>query len=203
MKVTVSFSKVLSQKVNISNISIDVYTYRDVLEACQNLLPEIKSIIKKRTFVSLVCNDRIVQPYELDFKISSDKITIVPTVGGGVATSFDSLGNLNIFYGASKTFSNEQQNLTGINRRIADSSLFGQAQTAFDISQRRTNRADGTIEGNEDPTTGFGSLTITSVYGQPIPLHFGLVRTGGAVINSYIKHIQRGGVDTVRVSDYV
>ena len=32
---------------------------------------------------------------------------------------------------------------------------------------------------------------------QSIPMHFGLVRTSGVLINQHIKHIQRGGVDTV------
>jgi molybdopterin converting factor small subunit len=203
MRVTVLFSKVLTDKIGLSSIDVDISTYRDVLEACQNLLPSIKKVIRKRTVLSLVCNDKIIQPYELDFKISSTKVTLVPTVAGGISSSFDSLGNLNIFYGANKAYSTEQQTLSGINRRIVDSSLFGQSQTAFDIIQRKNSRADGTLEGNGDPTTGFGALNITSIYGQSIPLHFGLVRTSGSVINSYVKHVQRGEADTVRVSDYV
>ena len=39
--------------------------------------------------------------------------------------------------------------------------------------------------------------------GQAIPLHFGLVRTSGAVISQQVKHIQRGGIDRVRVADYL
>ena len=203
MRVTVLFSKVLANKIGLSTIDIDISTYRDVLEACQNLIPSIKKVIRKRTIISLVCGERVIQPYELDFKISATEVMLVPTVAGGISSSFDSLGNLNIFYGTNKAYSNEQQALSGINRRIVDSSLFGQSQTAFDIIQRRNNRADGTLEGNGDPSTGFGALNISSIYGQSIPLHFGLVRTSGSVINSYIKHVQRGEADTVKVSDYV
>ena len=203
MKVTVRFSQVLSKKLQVEDIVIDVNSYRDVIEACQNLIPGIKKVIQKRLVLALVCAGKVVKQEELDFKISSTDLIIVPSVAGGATSSFDSLGNLNIFYGASKAYSTEEMGLSGLNRRILDSSLFGQAETAFDVSQRKSSRDDGTLEGNEDPTTGFGTLNIVSVYGQPIPLHFGMVRVGGAVINSYIKHIQRGGVDSVRVSDYV
>lgn len=203
MRVTVQLSSLLAKRLKIDEIIIDAVTYRDVLDACKNLLPGVTDIIKKRTAVSLVCKDKCISLQELDFKVSDDILRLVPTVSGGVAGSFDSLGNLNIFYGASKAYSTEEMSITGVNRRIIDSSLFGQSETAFDTAQRRSARQDGTLEGNEDPTTGFGSINLTSVYGQPIPLNFGLVRVGGAVINSYIKHIQRGSVDSVRVSDYV
>ena len=203
MRVTVKFSSILADRLKISELVVDATTYRDIIDACQNLLPGIRDIVKKRTVVSLVCNDKCVQLGELDFRISSECVTLVPSVAGGIASSFDSLGNLNIFYGASKAYSTEQMSISGLSRRIIDSSLFGQSETAFDISQRRSARDDGTLEGNEDPTTGFGSLNITSIYGQPIPLNFGLVRVSGAVINSYIKHIQRGSIDSVKVSDYV
>lgn len=203
MKVTVNFTNNLAKKIGTKSITIDASTYRDIVSACQNLLPHIKSVVKNRTILSMICKDRIVSTNELDFKVSESVVTIVPAVAGGAATSFDSLGNLDIFYGATKAYSNEEIFLTGLNRRIIDSSLYGQAKTAFDISQRAAAREDGTYEGNEDPSTGFGTLNISSIYGQPIPLHFGLVRASGAVINSYIKHIQRGSIDSVSVSDYV
>lgn len=203
MRVTVQFIKALQKKLGINSFEIDVSSYRDIVSACQTLIPSTLQFVNKSSCISLVCNGKTISPSELDFKVSDSKVYIVPSISGGSLTSFDSLGNLNIFYGASKAYSNEEVGLSGINRRIIDSSLFGQAQTAFDVAQRRTLRQDGTLEGSEDPTTGFGSLNITSAYGQPIPLNFGLVRVGGSVINSYIKHIQRGTVDSVRVTDYV
>lgn len=203
MKVTVQFTKSLIKKLQLDCLTVEAESYRDIIEACKVLVPGLKNLLNSRILLSLVCEDKAITCSELDFKISSSQVFIVPAVCGGATTSFDSLGNLNIFYGASKAFSSEEMLITGFNRRVIDSSLFGQAQTAFDISQRKTLREDGVLEGSEDPTTGFGSLNITSAYGQPIPLHFGLVRVSGAVINSYVKHIQRGSTDSVRVSDYV
>lgn len=203
MRVIVQFTKALKKRLSTENLSVEVYSYRDVIEACKVLVPGMKTILDDKIVLSLVCDNQVIRCYELDFKVKSSSIFIVPAVCGGATTSFDSLGNLNIFYGTTKAFSSEEMLISGLNRRIVDSSLFGQAQTAFDISQRKSLREDGTLEGSEDPTTGFGSLNITSAYGQSVPLHFGLVRVGGAVVNSYIKHIQRGSADSVRVADYV
>ena len=103
------------------------------------------------------------------------------------------------FYGATTALSNQELAFTGLNKRILESSLFGQAKTAFDTAQRKAI----TGEGAGDPSTGFGALSLTSISGQYVPIHFGYVRTSGAIINQYIKHVQRGAVDDVQVSKYV
>lgn len=206
MKVTVKFSKLLQKYTQRSSIEISVSSYRDILSACLNLLPVFRENFYSQKLyksLTLVDNDKYVRNFELDFSPKSNAVWLVPTISGGVASSFDSLGNLSIFYGASSPVSTQEVALRGIDKRIRDSALFGQAATAFDISQRRANRDSGVLDNSEDPTRGFGSLAPMSAAGQNIPLHFGLVRTSGVIISQYIKHIQRGGIDTIRVADYL
>lgn len=192
MKVTLHFDPAL----DVDGCSIDADTYADIVSACRNIL--CYDIINNKQIIFMICNDKIITNDIIDFKIADSNIFIVPAISGG--TAIDSVGNLTAFYGSGSV---EMASISSLNRRILDSSLYGKATIAFDIAQRKTRRANGELEGNEDPSTGFGSISITSAYGQPIPLHFGLVRTAGAVINYYIKHIQRGAVDSVRVSDFV
>ncbi len=207
MKITLIPSKLLIKKANIPvALSIDVDTYRDILSALINLFPNMATILdirKKRNNIAILDNGRLIRDFELDFSPRSDTLHIVPLISGGLATGFDSLGNLSLFYGSSSAISNQAVALSGLNKRILESSLYGQSQTAFDTAARASNRASGLQEGTDDPTTGFGSLALTSAAGQNIPLNFGLVRTSGAVISSYIKHIQRGNIDTVKVTDYI
>jgi predicted phage tail protein len=206
MKVTVKFSKTLQKVIKQSEIVIDVHSYRDVLSACLNLIPAFRSNLfssKLYSQITLVDSDRYIRNFELDFKPRSNTIYLIPTISGGVATGFDSLGNLNVFYGSSTAVSNQALALRGLDRRIRDSVLFGRASTAFDVAQRRPNRLNGILENSEDPTKGFGGLATMDAAGKSIPLHFGLVRTSGVLISQHIKHIQRGGIDTVRVADYL
>lgn len=178
-------------------ITLEVHTYEDIVSFIKNQYTHIISKIKN---IFIIDSGKIITSDMLKFKVRGD-ITIGPMISGGVG--FDSLGNLNVFYGTSSTISNQAVALTGLAKRVTESSLFGQGQTAFDIAQRRTNRANGSLENIEDPTTGFGSIASTSGFGLPVALHFGMVRTSGAVINTYVKHIQRGGLDNIRVVDYL
>lgn len=178
-------------------ITLEVHTYEDVVSFIKN---QYSNIISKIKNIFIIDSGKIITSDMLKFKVRGD-ITIGPMISGGVG--FDSLGNLNVFYGTSSTISNQAVALTGLAKRVTESSLFGQGQTAFDIAQRRTNRANGSLENIEDPTTGFGSIASTSGFGLPVALHFGMVRTSGAVINTYVKHIQRGGLDNIRVVDYL
>ena len=205
-KITVHFSKLLSDRVGLSKICIDVYCYRDIISACLNLLPAFKSAYVSLNLskqLTLIDNNKIIDAYQLDFIPRSCDVYLVPTVSGGISSIFDSLGNLSAFYGEGLTYSNQLLDYSVMARRIRDSSLFGKAETAFDVAQRKSNRDSGALDNVEDPTTGFGSLGTMVAKGQSIPMHFGLVRTSGVLINQHIKHIQRGGVDTVKVSDYV
>jgi predicted phage tail protein len=195
MKVTVNLSSILN---NISELTLDINTYRDIVSALVNLMPDIRN----RQIV-LVDGDSIIYKDKLEFSPKTDTIHVVPLIAGGLSSSFDSLGNLTMFYGSGTVIGNQELALTGLDRRIIESSLYGKAQTAFDIAQRASDRESGITEGTDDPTTGFGTLTITSVKGQHIPLHFGLVRTSGALINQNVRHIQRGNVDNVKVSQYI
>ncbi len=201
MKITVLFKDALKDILNIDKISIDVFSYRDIISAIINLIPQSKQLIN--TNVLILDADKLVNKHELDFRPRSDTIYIVPAISGGNVSGFDSLGNLTQFYGTSTAIGNQELALTGVTRRVVESSLYGKAQTAFDVSQRAANRDSNLEEDTNDPTTGFGSLNLTSINGQNVPLIFGRVRTSGAVISQYIKHIQRGGIDIVRVSDYV
>lgn len=199
MKITLNFLPPISNIVNTNSFSIQADTYEDILSAIRAMFP---SVISKYKNIFILDSDRLVTNELLKFKIKSDSIFVGPLISGG-ANGFDDLGNLSILYGTNSTLSNQAVALTGLAKRVTESSLFGQGQTAFDVAQRRNNRASGVLEGNEDPTTGFGSIASTSGLGLSVPLHFGLVRTSGAVVNTYVKHIQRGGIDNIRVVDYV
>ncbi len=179
------------------SMSLDVDTYEDVLSFLKSQYFKMVSSIKN---IFIVDSGKLITSDMLKFSVKGN-ITVGPMISGGVG--FDSLGNLNVFYGTSSTLSNQAVALTGLAKRVTESSLFGQGQTAFDVAQRKTNRANGSLENIEDPTTGFGSISSTSGFGLPVSLHFGMVRTSGAVINTYIKHIQRGGIDNIRVVDYL
>lgn len=195
MKITL---KILNPAAKIDTINVDVDSYDDVISLLRNQYGNIISVFKN-IFI-LDSNGRLITTDLLKFKVKGDLI-VGPMILGG--SGFDSLGNLNVFYGSSSTVSNQAVALTGLAKRVTESSLFGQAQTAFDIAQRRTNRANGSLENIDDPTTGFGSIAATSGAGLPVALHFGMVRTSGAIINTYVKHIQRGGIDNIRVVDYL
>jgi hypothetical protein len=199
MKVTLRFLKPISKITGLDDISIDADTYEDIVSAIKSMH---SNILKQYKNIFILDSDRLITSDIIKFRIKSEVLVIGPVISGG-ASSFDDLGNLNIFYGTNSTLSNQAVALTGLAKRVTESSLFGQGQTAFDVAQRRTNRADGLLEGNEDPTTGFGSIASTSGLGMSVPLHFGLVRTSGAIINTYVKHIQRGGIDNIRVIDYL
>lgn len=195
MKVTLILNKIF----NNDNIILEADTYRDIVSALLNIFPSTLAFKK----ISIIDGDRLVTSQLLDFSPKNSVIHIQPQICGGLNSGFDSLGNLFQFYGTTTAVSTEAMALTGLNKRILDSSLFGKSQTAFDVSQRASNRDTNVKEDTNDPTTGFGSLNVTSIKGQQVPLHFGLVRTSGAIINQYIKHIQRGGIDKVSVVDYV
>lgn len=200
MKTTLKFASSIKKQIDVSDFEIDVDCYGDVVSAIKAMFPAILSIFKQ---ITIIDGNKIITKDILDFKIRNSYITILPLISGGATAGFDSLGNLNIFYGTSSTISNQAVALTGLAKRVTESSLFGQGQTAFDVAQRKVNRANGSLENVEDPTTGFGSIGSTSGLGLPVSLHYGLVRTSGAVINTYIKHIQRGGIDNIRVVDYI
>ncbi len=199
MKVTLQFLAPIASKLGVDSFDMYADTYEDVLSAIKAMFPSVISSYKN---IFIIDSDRFVTADLLKFGVKSDKLLVGPLIAGG-ANGFDDLGNLSILYGTNSTLSNQAVALTGLARRVTESSLFGQGQTAFDVAQRRINRSTGTLEGNEDPTTGFGSLASTSGLGLSVPLHFGLVRTSGSVINTYVKHMQRGGIDNIRVVDYV
>lgn len=195
MKITLTILPPIAK--SLTKLTVDVSDYEDIVSLIKN---QFSSAVSQLLNIFIIDSGRLITSDTLKFKVKGDTV-VGPVIGGGLG--FDSLGNLNIFYGTSSTLSNQAVALTGLAKRVTESSLFGQGQTAFDVAQRRTNRANGTLENADDPTTGFGSIASTSGLGLPVSLHFGMVRTSGAVINSYVKHIQRGGVDNIRVIDYL
>jgi hypothetical protein len=199
MKTTLKLLPPIDSLSGTSSFELEAETYEDVVSALKNLFPTAIRNVKN---LFIVDGERTITSDLLKFPVRGDCLVVGPLITGS-NVGMDSLGNLRILYGSNSTLSNQAVALTGLAKRVTDSSLFGKSQTAFDISQRRINRADATLEGTDDPTTGFGSLASTSKIGAPVPLHFGLVRTSGSVINTFIKHIQRGGVDSIRVEDYI
>jgi hypothetical protein len=198
MKVTVSFSKAFEKAIEVTSIELIAETYRDIVSAVINLLPNIKL-----ESIFIICGDRLINRNELDFKVKHSNIFISPGIFGGNVSGFDSLGNLIQFYGTTTAIGTQEMALTGITRRVVESSLFGKSKTAYDTAQRAANREAGLQENVDDPSTGFGSLTLTSINGQNVPIIFGRVRTAGVVIGQNVKHIQRGGVDNIKVKDYI
>lgn len=198
MKVTVLFSKAFEKAIEVPSIELTAETYRDIVSAIINLLPSVKL-----ENIFMICGDKLISRNELDFKIKHQNVFIAPGIFGGNVTGFDSLGNLTQFYGTSTAIGNQEMALTGITRRIVESSLFGKSKTAYDTAQRAANREAGLQENVDDPSTGFGSLNLTSINGQNVPLIFGRVRTAGVVIGQNVKHIQRGGIDNIKVQDYI
>jgi hypothetical protein len=199
MNITLHFAKPIAKLAGISSTILEVETYHEITSVMKNLFPSTLLAFKH---IAIVDGSRIITKEQLSFPVKSNSLYVLPLISGG-ATGFDSLGNLNILYGSSSSISNQAVALTGLAKRITESSLFGQGQTAFDVAQRKINRADGALENVDDPTTGFGSIGSTSGIGLSVPLHFGMVRTSGAIINNYVKHLQRGGIDNIRVIDYI
>jgi hypothetical protein len=138
------------------SIEITVDSYRDVISACLNLLPGFRNSyfsLNLHKQLTIVDNSKVISTYELDFSPRSSDLYIVPTVSGGINSTFDSLGNLSVFYGEGLSYSNQVLDYNMLSRRILDSSLFGKADTAFDISQRKNNREIFFVNGNNTNTT--------------------------------------------------
>lgn len=201
MKITVIFTNALAKVLKTPKLLIDANTYRDVVSAVINLLPNSKILATEN--VMILSGNKIISKQELDFKIKLDTIYMVPVISGGNNSGFDSLGNLLQFYGTTTALGNQEMALTGLNRRVLESSLFGKSKIAYDIAQRAANRSNNLQENVDDPSTGFGSLNISSINGQNVPLIFGRARVAGVLIGQHVKHIQRAGIDDIKVTDYI
>lgn len=191
MKHTIIFSSLFLPVTTIDKIEVVAETYHDIFSAIYNLVPALRV----EDSVALLDNDRIITLKDVNRHPKRDTIIYVPTFTGGSVS--DVFGNLEMFYGNSTAFSSNEVYLSGITRRILDSSLSGKAKTAYDIAQRTLNRNSGKTDGNQDPSTGFGSLNHTSLVGQAIPLIYGRVRTSGAIINQFSRNIQNDYTDTI------
>lgn len=193
MKHIIKFSKLLNEIIDIETLEIEVSTYYDIISALYNMIPTLSKL--KNEKLALIDGDIFITLNDLNRVPKNKEIFLVPTFGG--SSTIDSFGNLEMFYGTNTAMSANEVYMNGINKRILDSSLFGQAKTAYDIAQRTYNRNSGKTDGNNDPSTGFGSLTHTSLVGQAIPLTYGMVRTSGAIINQFTRNIQNDLTETI------
>ena len=205
MKITLTISKLLKKYFSEETLELEVDTYRDIISACLNMFFSFKNQVyvdNKYELFSLVNGDRVITQDQLDFKVSSEQVYLVPTIQG-YSSIFYSQNNLDIFYGGSVGPSNEEIESSTLTRRIQDSALFGKNKTMFDITLRDAQNDAGLLEKVPDTTTSFGPLKLNSSSGQTVPISFGHVRISGTVINSYIKRISRVGTDTISVQKYV
>jgi predicted phage tail protein len=189
MKVTVLITKPLQSFISKSSIDLEVFDYSDILSALKELFPAFKKFLSvnrqirdKYQDVCLVQNSKVIDLGRLRNKIQSEEpVYITPIIFGGAPTygteSSNYYNNMKSsfmypLFGLS-TATLEQMDLEGLNKRIADSSLFGRAENIYDVDIRTDNDI-------------FGGLKLTNIANLPVPLAYGEVRTAGNLINSYI-----------------
>jgi len=205
MKITLKITKPLQQYIPTSELQVEVSDYYSILLALKNLFPEFKSLLSRiksnvsnHQDVCLVQSGKVVDNNYLSFKIkNSDPIYITPIIFGGAPTYgvnssayYNSLKSSFMFplFGLS-TASYEQMDLEGIGKRVADSSLFGRAESIYDVAAR---------EGSDI----FRELKITNSANSPVGLIYGETRVAGNIINAYIKNY-RANPDFFRVKDVI
>lgn len=193
MKHTIKFSKLFKDLIPATTMDVVAESYHDIISALYNLVPQLLNLNTEK--LALIDGDTFVTINDLYRKPKNKEIILVPSFGG--ASNIDLFGNLEMFYGNNLAMSSNEVYTVGLNKRILDSSLFGKATTAYDIAQRQLNRKLGKTDGNQDPSTGFGSLTHTSLVGQAIPLTYGMVRTSGAIVNQFSRNIQNDFTSTI------
>lgn len=205
MKITLKITKPLQQYIPHSELHLEVTDYFDILAALKSLFPAfktllttIKSNVSNHQDICFVHNNKVINNKQLTIPIRVDSpIYLAPVIFGGAPTYgvqssayYNSLKSSFMFplFGLS-TASSEQMDLEGMGKRIADSSLFGRAESIYDVEFR---------EGNDI----FRELKITNTANAPVGLIYGETRVAGNIINAYIKNY-RANPDFFRLGDIV
>jgi hypothetical protein len=205
MKVTLKVTKPLQQYIPQTELQLEVSDYFDIVAALKSLFPpfkkllsSIKSNVSNHQDICLVHNSKVIETRQLATPIrNSNPIYLTPVIFGGAPTYgvessayYNSLKSSFMYplFGLS-TASYEQMDVEGMGKRVADSSLFGRAESIYDVEFRENNDL-------------FRELKITNTANAPVGLIYGETRVAGNNINTYIKNY-RANPDFFRVSDVV
>lgn len=203
MKITVNVSKSLQKFIPIPTVTLEIVDYRDIFNFFKAQYPEFKKFVSKNkstdtTYqdVCLIHNRKVIDANQLDMPVrSKNNVFLGPIIFGAAPTYGTSSSNyynelkssfLYPLFGLS-TAGYEAMDLEGLNRRVVDSSLFGRAESIYDVPFR---------EGNDI----FKGLKITNTANLPVPLVYGQSRVAGNNINTYVKSY-RTNPDFFKVSD--
>lgn len=197
-KVIVKISEPLFQFFNTDTIEIFANDYNDIISCLLNQFPSFSkfcnSVDSKSKFqdVCIIENRRPINTAMYSKKLSKDtEIFLVPLIFGNQMSYSDYYSELSSsfiypLFGLS-TSSYETSDFEGLNKRIVDSSLFGNAEQIYDVNIRTQNDS-------------FGALRITNNANLPVPIIYGMTRASGTIINTYIKSY-RSDPDIFRVKD--
>ena len=205
MKITVVIHKTLQKFIPTKSHSIEAEDYYDILSFLKNHYPEFKTFLTrlkssdtKNQDVCLIQNKKVIESKLLNLPIRrEDTIYLVPiffgaapTYGAKSSTYYNDLKASFLYplFGLS-TATYEQMDLEGMGRRIADSSLFGRAESIYDVPFREDNDI-------------FKGLKITNTANIPVPIVYGQTRVAGNNINTYIKNY-RTNPDFFKLGDAI
>jgi hypothetical protein len=197
-KVIVKISEPLRQFFALDQLYIFANDYSDVVSCLLNQFPLFanfyRSIESKSKFqdIAMIEDRRVINTSLYSKKLTKDtEIFLVPLIFGNQMSYSDYYSELSSsfiypLFGLS-TASYESSDLEGLDKRILDSSLFGNAEQIYDVDVRKNNDS-------------FGVLKITNNANLPVPIIYGMTRASGTVINTYIKNY-RADPDIFRVKD--
>jgi len=207
-KITVKFHSILQKYTKLAQIEIQANDYNDVLSFCKNQFPELATVINKQLKnskhqdVMILVSNKIIRAEEFFMPINYKELTLVPIFWGSLTQAEARILERNdvakeallkaggiggIFFGLGRITSDTLE-FSGLERRVRDSSLYGKFETLLDLDSRYNTRA-------------FDSLAYTKDSNTIVPLHYGMVRVAGQILNAYVKNLQRGDQDNIRVDD--
>jgi len=197
-KVTVKISEPLLQFFEVEEIVIFASDYSDIISCLLNQFPYFykfyTSIDSKSKFqdICLIEDRRPINSSLYSKKLTKDtEVFLAPLIFGNqmsYSEYYSELSSSFIYplFGLS-TASYETSDFEGLNKRIIDSSLFGNAEQIYDVNIRTQNDS-------------FGALRINNNANLPVPIIYGMTRASGTIINTYIKSY-RADPDIFSVKD--
>jgi hypothetical protein len=185
--ITVVYHNSLVPFTNTKEISLEVDDYADIVSATFNLFPELDKIRSDKIAnniyedICLVDGKTVVKNNELTFPVRGDKVNVVPLIQGG-QDIIDFLHESQTFNFFGVSFASvDILDYSTPQQRILDSALFGRLEALVDIDYKENFM--------------FTDIQTTTSGRQRVPLHFGLVRIGPQVLNSYVKTLSRNSDD--------
>lgn len=187
--ITLKVHSLLNDYIPHKEISLWVYDYLDIMNACFAQFPSLNKLRCANTNnfqdISLV-DDKIITPQTLNFQVKGETVWLLPLFSGGQTSITDYIGGTTIldFFGLTMADSNILD-FNMMDRRILDSTLAGR----FDVLTN-ANYKDNYV---------FNSPQLVSSPNQDVPIHLGLVRVAGQIINSYTKSSPRATPDYTNI----